>query len=99
MTLFLIYLFSVETYSVITKINQSSAPISSPLLTLRRGISIWMPGRESNPGLPCSRPTHYHLSYAHVLCSFVLYFNLFILNLFILHYLLGAKNPTAQGAG
>jgi hypothetical protein len=32
----------------------------SSLLTLSRGISIGVPGRDSNPGLP----THYCLSYA-----------------------------------
>ncbi len=38
-------------------------PLSS-LLLLRRGISLVVPSRESNPGLPYSKPTHYFLSYA-----------------------------------
>ncbi len=37
-------------------------PVSSPLLS--RGISRGVQGRESNPGLPYSRPTHCYLSYA-----------------------------------
>ncbi len=36
----------------------------SSLLLLRRGISIYVVGlpiRESSPGLPYSKPTHYYL--------------------------------------
>ncbi len=47
--------------------SQSLKPtLNSSLLTLTlsRGISLGVPGWDSNPGLPYSKPTHYCLSYA-----------------------------------
>jgi hypothetical protein len=60
--------FQLRHYRVRKELIQISqllkpTPVSSQLMP-SRGISIGVPGRESNPGLLYSRPTHYDLSYS-----------------------------------
>ncbi len=66
---FFIYLFIILRHTVIYSSTQTSHSLRmiqiSSSLSLSRGISNGMPGRDSNPGLLYSRPTHYYLSTPH----------------------------------
>ena len=51
--------------------SQSLRPTAiSSVLLLRRGISIGVPSRESNPGMPYSKQTYILLSFAAPYLSF-----------------------------
>ena len=64
----LFYLFIMLRHTVIHSSKHTSHSLRplqiSSSLSLSREISIGVPGWDSNPGLPYSRPTHYHLSCA-----------------------------------
>jgi hypothetical protein len=63
-TLLAIYVFYELRHTVYIRYKSETFTAFCSLLLLRKGISIGVPSRESNLGLPYSKPTHYYLSNA-----------------------------------